>query len=69
MTTPTTLLHPTPSDSAGRPTEPSHAPEPMRCLVCAGRRRVYLGAGRVRWCPVRGGTGWVGQTERREVGG
>ena len=42
---------------AARPTEPPRPPEPMRCLVCAGRRRVYLGAGRVRWYPVCGGDG------------
>jgi len=60
---------PAPSDQAPRPPQPPRAPESVRCLVCAGRRRVYLGAGRVRWCPVCGGTGRVGQTERVEAGG
>ena len=60
---------PSPSAPAARPTEPPRVPEPVRCLVCAGRRRVYLGAGRVRWCPVCGGSGRVGQTERVEAGG
>jgi len=55
----TTDIRLTPSRTTEPAPEPPRVPEPMRCLVCAGRRRVNFGW-RVRRCPVCGDDGGRG---------